>query len=154
MNINVSQGSEPLASKIIIILMCILYVLGPLHLEVNSVLHTITHALEKPNVVLVHEKTTENKKIHRSTKHEDESLKHEHEIIDLVQRILKGSDPAKQSRKRSKTAVKIDKHITLQTSILKDKNIIEDSSRKVFWKKLKIKLQNGYKSGFKEPPRA
>jgi len=45
MNNIVLQDLKSFAIKAIIILMSILYILGPIHIEVNKLLHSIVHAI-------------------------------------------------------------------------------------------------------------
>lgn len=141
-----------LSSKIIIVLMSLLYLLGPLHVEVNSLLHTITHTIEKPDTVLAHQKRTGIVNAHKSIKHKNATLKHDHKIIDLVDDILEGAEKDSESPEKQEISLKVDKHIRIQTNIAKDEEILICSQKSSLWKTIKNKIEKGYKNDPIKPP--
>lgn len=152
MNKKEPQGIKPFASKAIIILMGLLYILGPVHLEVGKVLHSVAHSLEIPDTMFMAHPAPKATKTHKSVHHKKRSAQHDHKVLDLVKDILEGSEKGSDAPEKQRTPVKIDKHIKLRTSPPLDMEIIIADKKKTNWKLIKNKLQKGYKIGLKEPP--
>ena len=149
MNMNVSKGSKLVTSKLIIILMSLLYVFSPMHEEVNELLHAIVHTLEMPETILTHSKKSDTKSIHKSIEHKSSIDVHDHEIIDFVDRILTGAK--NESPEFPIVPKKIDKHIVVKVDFEKNKTLLFKPKQR-FIEKEKIVCE-GHSSGFKEPPK-
>lgn len=152
MNIPISKGLKPFTIKAIIIVMSILYMLGPAHLEVNKLLHFIAHTIEMPDTILSHQKKSTAIKTHQNNHHKDAIVQHDHEIIELVQKILKGADNRSKSPDTNLTIDRIDKHITVKQKIDPEEKVIFFLESMRFNLEIENKLCNGYPSDFRDPP--
>jgi hypothetical protein len=152
MNITGSKGTTPFAIKGIIVMMSLLYVLGPIHLEMKRFLHTTVHTLEMPDTILSHQKKSEVANIHHNIEHKTVIAHHDHEVIDLVEKILKGADTRSESPDPLLTNHKIDKHISLRKSMSQGKDLFCLSEAMQSFPDIDNKLCKGYPNGFTEPP--
>lgn len=152
MNITESKGTTPFAIKGIIVMMSLLYVLGPIHLEMKRFLHTTVHTLEMPETILSHQKKSETVKIHDNIEHKNVITHHNHEVIDLVEKILKGTNTRSESPDPLLTYHKIDKHISLRKSLAQGKYLFCLSEAIQSFLVIDNKLCKGYPIGFTKPP--
>ena len=90
--------------KITAVVISLLYVLMPLHNEFKSVLHSMSHYLEMPDVVLSHNQN-ENLNYKSST-----NSFHGHKIIDLLDYLSDDTNNKEDSNKANLVDNKIDKH--------------------------------------------
>lgn len=114
MNTTESKGFKPYILKAIIVSMSLLYLLGPVHVEVNKLLHTIVHNLEMPNNLISHQNGINNSSkitIHKSEDHKNNTDYHDHKVISFLDKILEGSDQSSDSSDAYVITHKIDKHI-------------------------------------------
>ena len=91
--------------------MGICYLVNPLHQQINSVFHNVSHALEIPDYIMSHDSNYE----HESYGHTDYqigNLNHDHEIVDFIDSVFDASDEDGGSEDSMLTEIKIDKHIT------------------------------------------
>lgn len=153
MNISKSKGIKPFTIKAIIVIMSFLYVLGPAHLEIKKLMHTLVHTFEMPNTILSHKNSTNDVKIHQEKKHEKLIVNHNHVVIDLVGEILKTADNRNNTPETIQTTYKIDKH---------NRNFEDDSQNdliqisvenKTCFYQSKNKICKGYLKGLKKPPK-
>ncbi|WP_298500292.1 hypothetical protein [uncultured Algibacter sp.] len=119
----------------------------PIHKEVKSTLHNISHYIQKPSVVLSHNKY-ENKKINikKST-----FSNHDHKIIDLLDYFIGLDNKNNNSNKPSLVDVKIDKHYYSPKYNLV--RIIINESPFVF-NNYNEELKDGFNRKIKVPPKA
>ena len=124
--------------------MCLVYFISPLHNQIVSVLHSVSHHLSKPNFVLSHNHQFN----HEITYHPVSSvLDHDHKLIDLIDNILDSKSNSDDSNIPSIEDIIFDKHFCVSkynyTSNAFDENLInsnfylEKLSDKYF-KKIKI----------------
>lgn len=93
-------------------LMGICYILNPLGPQINDILHTISHGLNAPSVVIGHpQKTLSTDKIHSYHKHEKHQMSHEHGLVDFVQTLFEATQEQSQPSDSSIPENSIDKHI-------------------------------------------
>ena len=155
MNTTVSKGLKPFIFKVIIIMMSLLYVFGPVHNEVNELLHTIVHSLEMPDHILSHEDTATTIRrtdIHESTSHTIHDAPHDHEVISLLEKILKGSDQGNTDSDHTLIKYQLDKHINNYTYEQIDEIFMPLAVKHRFSEKEK-RICKGYLRGFLDPPK-
>lgn len=138
--------------------MSLLYLLGPVHVEVNKLLHTIAHGLEMPDYILSHKDIRANSSkvaTHESEDHKNNTEYHDHKVITLLNKILEGSDQSSDSSDAYLIAYKINKHIN------NDKYHPKDESLKVVFLEVRHcfsdtekRICKGYLQDFREPPQA
>lgn len=155
MKTNVSKGLKPLIAKVLIICMSTIYVFGPVHVEVNTLLHEIVHGLEMPDYLLSHKEASSHSsntiKIHESDTHKQITEHHDHEIIELVEKILEGVDQGKDSSDSQRVSHKIDKHIKLYEFEDLEAFVVSLEIRHSFSEKKK-RVCKGFLQGWREPP--
>ena len=153
MNISKSKGIKPFTIKAIIVIMSFLYILGPAHLEIKKFMHTIVHTFEMPNNLLSHQKRTADIQIHQQNEHKKEVIDHNHDIIDLVDKILKEVDKENTPKEGIVKSKKIDKHKrTYEKDAQKKSNLVSFKSKCCFYQS-KNKTCKGYLIGLKKPPK-
>ena len=113
MNKNAQKGLKPFVIKIAILVMSICYVFGPSHTEVNKLLHVITHQLEMPDNVISHSTVSNlDYEVHETHALNKSEEVHNHNLLQLLDSILKASG-SEQNHDNSKIlTLKIDKHLT------------------------------------------
>ena len=134
--------------------MSILYVFGPVHIEIHKLLHTISHGLEMPDFILGHQTTSgSHTNIHKSETHKNIAVYHDHKVITLVDKILEGSDQNNDNSDIQTIIFKIDKHITHYTDNPEESfTILSLETIQPFLEQNK-KVCKGYLQGFKKPPK-
>lgn len=143
-----AKGLKPLLIKRLALLMGICYLVNPLHQQINSVFHNVSHALEIPDYIMSHDSNYE----HESYGHTDYqigNLNHDHEIVDFIDSVFDASDEDGGSEDSMLTEIKIDKHIT--TYQFQFQNNFNIAIFQNFWLSQE-KLESGYLKRLKEPP--
>lgn len=155
MKTTVSKGLKPFVFHLIIVAMSVLYVFGPVHVEVNKLLHSISHGLEMPDYILDHQNTSgSHTNIHKSETHENIAVYHDHKVITLLDKILEGADQNSDDSDIQTIIFKIDKHITHYTGNPEEaSNILALEVTQPFLEQKK-KVCKGYLQGFRKPPKA
>jgi hypothetical protein len=153
MDIIISKRLKSFTTKAIIVVMSFLYTLGPAHTEVNTFLHTIVHALEKPDVMLSHSKSIKKSNHAHNKGYSYVKLQHDHKIIELVNSILEGTTN-QENRSPEKEAVvyKIDKHTKLIESLTYKKQETFYLETKAIFTKIDDDLCRGFCENIKKPP--
>ncbi len=156
MKINVSKGLKPFIIKTIIICMSVIYVFGPVHVEVNKFLHTITHGLEMPDYMISHKDISNDDfnilEIHESDEHKSVVTHHDHEFIELVEKILEGADQGNDSSDSKVISHKIDKHINLYEYDDSDEIIVWSLDIRHQFSEKEKRICKGFLQGLREPP--
>lgn len=132
--------------------MSILYVLGPLHVQVNKLLHTIVHALEMPDNILSHKDSSSTLNVHKSNTHKSAIVQHNHNVIDLVATILKGTNSENESHNKPIKLNKVDKHIKIRNSFDNENRLKFSLETSSYFIEKESKLCKGYPTDFKKPP--
>jgi hypothetical protein len=158
MNTTASKGFKPYIHKAIIVSMSLLYIFGPVHVAVNSLLHTIAHGLEMPDDIRSHQDVINHSSkvaTHRSEDHKNSTEHHDHKVISFLDKILEGSDQSSDSSDAYVVTHKIDKHIhnndyypkneALKVAPLEIRHCFSDTENSVC---------KGYLRGFRKPPQA
>lgn len=155
MNADASKGWKPFIVKVAIIIMSLLYVLGPVHREVKHLLHSITHVLEMPDQVLSHKDETTailGINAHKSKYHIKKDSSHHHKLITFIEEILKSSGQSKSES--SPIKVKVDKHIqNYNSEAIDNTTTLSHNTRNIFYEKEK-RICKGYLNGTLDPPKA
>ncbi len=136
--------------------MSTIYVFGPVHVEVNTLLHEIVHGLEMPDYMLSHKETSNHHsntiKIHESDEHKNITERHDHEIIEIVEKILEGVDQGKDSSDSQIVSHKIDKHIRLYEFETSEEALVLSLEIKQSFSEKKKRICKGFLQGWREPP--
>jgi len=95
MKTTASKGIKPFILNFIIVTMSLLYVFAPVHVEINKLLHTISHSLEMPDYILTHQDASDIHtpiRTHESETHKNIIAHHDHKVIVLLDNILEGAN--------------------------------------------------------------
>ena len=93
--------------------MGICYLANPLHEQIGSVFHEISHLLEPPNSIIAHSSLADHENAaHPYHEHEELQSNHDHSIIETLNSIFGASDDTESSNEPLVTKIKFDKHIT------------------------------------------
>jgi len=151
MNKSAQQGCKPIVLKIAIVAMSLCYVFGPLHQELNSFLHAVTHQLEMPQDILQHDnsRSSDFQKQAYTTHISDSG--HDHKFLQLLDSLLKASDSEKNQEDSIRASVKTLKYI--KPNIFKNHKttILPFLAKHIFLFK-KQKIKKGFQTGIIEPP--
>ncbi len=147
----VHKWVKPMFIKQIAMLMCICYLLNPMYHQVNNLLHTISHGLEIPDVVLSHQARASDAHNYSHGYHEHgiSEVQHKHSFIDFVNAIFEALNTEDQSSDTSIKDKKIDKHIATQQYHLH--KLITINVDVVFWEFVR-KSHVGYQYTTDRPP--
>ena len=134
--------------------MSVLYVFGPVHIEVNKLLHTISHGLEMSDFILDHQNTSGiHTNTHKSETHKNIVVYHDHKVITLLDKILEGADQNNDNSDIQTIIFKIDKHITHYTSNPEESFTISSLEKIQPFLEQKKKVCKGYLQGLSPPPK-
>tara|TARA_R110001632_G_scaffold230726_3_gene368474 strand:+ start:959 stop:1432 length:474 start_codon:yes stop_codon:yes gene_type:complete len=111
------KGLKPYIVRYLGILMGICYILNPLHQQINTVFHKISHGLDMPNFVIPHANQSSYNKEHGSHHHLTEKGLHDHVFLDLVNSLFKTSNEENNSPDSFMFTIKMDKHLLSQWNI-------------------------------------
>ncbi|WP_299767300.1 hypothetical protein [uncultured Dokdonia sp.] len=157
MKTTASKGIKPFILNLIIVTMSLLYVFAPVHVEVNKLLHAVSHSLEMPDYILTHQDTSGIHtpiSTHESETHKNIIAHHDHKVIALLDNILEGANQNSDSSDAQTSTLKIDKHINNYTHNAKEPfeiTFLETIQR--FPEEIK-RVCKGYLQGFRKPPKA
>lgn len=99
--------------KVVAIIISVIYLVLPIHNEVKSLLHSISHSLEMPNVVMSH-----NYQKHQVIDYEkSERTAHKHKLIDLLDYVFGADSSEKDSNKPYNLEHKVDKHFSSSNEV-------------------------------------
>ncbi len=129
--------------KFIAIVISILYIFMPIHKEVKSMLHTMSHYLQMPNTVLSH-----NLDDNLDYKYSKSTISnHEHVLIDILDFFSDDNSQNTDSNKPGLVDISIDKHFRapkfkvirfVRTESLHVIGYREKNIKKGFYRKIKI----------------
>lgn len=105
------KGLKPYIIKYLAILMGIFYLLNPLHQQINTVFHKISHGLDMPNFVVQHQTASANHQMHVNHQHITEKSLHEHVFLDFMNSFFYTSNEENRSRDLFLPTIKVDKHL-------------------------------------------
>ncbi|GAA4882256.1 hypothetical protein GCM10023311_00410 [Flaviramulus aquimarinus] len=92
--------------KFVAIVISVIYMLMPIHKEVKSVLHSMSHYLQMPDMVLSH---NQDQNLNYKTQTSNITF-HQHKLIDLLDAFIGNKTNNEDSNKAHIFNIKIDKH--------------------------------------------
>lgn len=119
MNKNLYKGLKPFILKYVALVMGICYLANPVHRQISSVFHEISHVLESPETILSHPQQADHH--HDTLKNGEHSLattEHQHVLLDMMDSIFDASDEQHPEDDTALILIKCDKHIGSQHSFL------------------------------------
>jgi len=153
MNKSARKGCKPYVLKIAIVAMSLWYVFGPLHHELSSWVHALTHQLGTPEATMVHDHVAlsdyQEHAHHLSASKSD----HNHKFLEFLDRILKASDLGENQEDSTPVSFKIHKHIKTNNFNKHLTAILPELTTHLFLFK-KQKIKKGFKKGIIEPPQS
>jgi len=144
------KGLEPFIIQFIAMLICGLYVLSPLHKELTSATYMLVHIFEAPKTVLSHQSVTDESHILESVEQQDQVKNHNHELVDFVSDLFKKSNTDDKDDSSIPKRIKLDKHISYNSFLLKRVINIKVKRNKFYSRKQKI--TKGFLNPIKAPP--
>ncbi|GGD05340.1 hypothetical protein [Hyunsoonleella pacifica] len=115
MNRKIQKGFKPFVFKITIVIMIMCYIFGPLHNEISNVLHVLSHQIEMSATFTSH---ADNSRFnHQITHHTLQFEAHQHEILELFNKIIEASNLATDNENPLLVKQKIDKHIRTKKEV-------------------------------------
>lgn len=141
--------------KSLAILICIIYIVMPINMEIRSVLHTISHSLKGPSYVFQHNEIDNHKFVNQAKfdiKSGSHEHNHEHKILDFLNSVFESASDKGDSQKGESTNLdfKINKHIKSKkyTLIFAKINYVETPS---YWMQNQFEMK-GYFNKLYRPP--
>ncbi len=115
MNSITQKGLKPIIFRVLVIVMSLLYALGPSHKEINKLLHIIAHQLEMPENVITHSSNLfESTTLHHISYNEKREA-HNHSFLNFLDKILEGTNSSNSKKNTDVEFRKIDKHVRVFT---------------------------------------
>lgn len=132
-------------------LMGICYVANPMHQQISSVFHEITHFLEAPQSLLSHHShnTGHDHDDHEPGEHNVATADHQHTLLDLIDSIFDASDTQHPEDDTAISLTKWDKHLGSECIILPKTNPPTTSQYSISMEK---KVRKGHSAHPEEPP--
>lgn len=150
------KGLKPFAIKSMALLMGICYLANPLHEQIRTVFHGISHLVDAPGTILdhppfsnPHEHGLQEHGLHQSGEHRLASKDHEHTVLDLIDSLFDTSDKQDPENDTLLPILKWDKHITSSTYTLPHIHPIATSQKHLA---MEQKVRKGYAALPDEPP--
>ncbi|MBU2945679.1 hypothetical protein [Zobellia uliginosa] len=141
---------KPGLIKYLALIIAVCYIFNPLHQQLNTLFHEVSHVLEMPDTVVGHSSIFEKNKVHTAHEHLSLNTAHEHKFIKIIDAIFNNSDTDNSSQDKVLTDFKFDKHLT--TTYANVSFVVYDVLSQNF-KSVKNSLILGYISILEEPPR-
>ena len=116
------EGLKPFLIKYLATFIGLCYLANPLHHQISTVFHEVSHIMEVPDNLISHTTVSDHEKEahHYHYEHTHSDDKHEHELINLLDDIFDNSNDDSSSGESFLTYVKYDKHITADEYLLKN----------------------------------
>ena len=113
-------GLKPFVIRSMALIMAICYLVAPLHKQVASVFHEISHLLEAPEAIAGHPPVQNATHVHshRDAHHILVSEDHEHGILQFMASFFDASDEHNTKDDPVRPSQKVDKHLASQERIL------------------------------------
>ncbi|MDO6518256.1 hypothetical protein [Zobellia uliginosa] len=138
--------SELVKYAALIIALC--YIINPLHQQIQTVLHEVSHILTIPDNVISHASVTE--KHHRAHQHSGQGTPHQHELIDVFSALFHASHEEGHPDEELHTDFKFDKHLGTDSD---DYDIIVFTAPRIACFYFDSFLESSYYNAIEEPPR-
>ena len=127
------------------------YILGPAHIQLTNILHSVSHNLKAPSYVIQHDKEDFiNDQAHSSL---HDKLDHRHEIIDFIDVIFNAASNGGDNHQGESSIfeIKINKHIRSEKYMFPLKNTEYQISH-LFWETFRYS-HGGFLEQLLRPPR-
>ncbi|MFK5972001.1 MAG: hypothetical protein QM485_01855 [Flavobacteriaceae bacterium] len=155
MRLQYKNGLKPFVLKSTALFLAIAYTLGPVHYKIRDILHTISHSLEAPPLILSHNvehyaKHSVNTDLENELDHHNTGEAHSHHLLNTLSLFLGRTDAQEHQRTTLEVEFKVDKHIV--SNRFKLQQITNNKILTVLWVRLKVSLK-GYSSKPYKPPK-
>ncbi|BAO74612.1 hypothetical protein [Winogradskyella sp. PG-2] len=129
MQSNKSNSIKHFIFKVLAVSITLCYVLGPAHMQLNIILHTISHNFKAPSFVLQHNEVQNYEFANQVNIDEMSSsytLNHQHGFLDFLNTVFDGVSNKDNNQKSESTnlELKINKHIDNNKYVLRFNKII------------------------------
>ncbi len=151
MNRNAQKGLKPFVLKATIVVMVMCYIFGPLHKEINNVLHVVYHQIELPNSTVISDSNSLKFNDDGETHHYMQNKKHHHNFLEFFNKIIEASNSDNNSENSTIVKLKIDKHIRTKKKV-KVLEFYSYKSKHISSRMIKCTL-NGYSFKVFQPPK-
>lgn len=147
----ITKGLKTLSLKWVALLIGVCYLTNPLHQQINTVLHTLSHSLEIPDYIISHDSVVGLEYTnHGHNEHVIDKTQHDHAVLDFINIVFKTSKEKDGSDETLLSETKLDKHIcTYQFQLM---NCVEIKIPQSFFS-TKNKSLKGYFKNPEEPPK-
>jgi len=151
MSENSPKGLKPFAIKFMALCMGICYLANPMHEQIRTAFHEISHLLEAPKTPLSHHShgTGHDYDDHEGGEHTMVTADHQHTLLDLMDSIFDASDEQNPEDDTVLLLIKCDKHISSQY-VIQPKIVPLTTSQNT--KAVEQKVKIGYLAHPEEPP--
>ncbi|MDT7827319.1 hypothetical protein RQM65_01410 [Pricia sp. S334] len=146
------KGSKPFLLKYMALLIGICYLANPMHRQISSVFHEISHVLESPETFLSHPHAADHDHgIHGDNEHRSVTTDHRHHLLDLIDSVFRASDEQHPGDDTALILIKWDNHIGSQRVILLKIVPLATSQNSIV---IEQKVKTGYFTPPEEPPQS
>ncbi|MEP3835998.1 MAG: hypothetical protein ABJM36_00020 [Algibacter sp.] len=135
--------------KIAVIAISLCYVFGPSHHVVSQLLHSLSHGIESSRLFLTH--SSHHHHNHHTHTETEKTEVHSHEIIEVIDKVLEGSNSENDSKKSEIVNFKLDKHLEVNTNFRIQNLDWSLKAQSVFIFKVQ-NVHKGYINSLIEPP--
>lgn len=124
------------------------YMLMPIHKEIKSVLHSISHSIEMSGF-MQHHNHSQNGHLKNAIS-ELNIPEHDHKIISLLDYLIDAEDHRKESKKSNTKNLEIDKHFHLSKYLAIQRVLVKNALVNDNYKE---NIEDGFYSKIKIPPK-
>ena len=100
--------------RLVAVILCVLYLGGPLKDPIGYGMHQIVHSLEQPVAVMGHEVSQG----HSSWEHQTADAEHKHALVDAITTFFEALDQHDQQHEIPPSMTFLDKHFPLDTKVI------------------------------------
>ncbi len=138
-------------SRILALLIAMLYLLQPLHEPIKLVVHSFSHFMQKPVQIISHNEFFNSGTVahHDSHSHQYHQVIHDHRLIDFLDALFSGEDKETNDDQTVVEILKIDKHNIVNSAVL-DSSLIAPVA--TISKALHEETNSGYLQELLRPP--
>lgn len=143
---------RPILIKGMAVLMGVCYLVAPLHQQIGTVLHSVSHFFEMPGHVMSHDSflAHDSFKEHPHIAHEKRANDHDHGVLDFLDSIFEASNDEDDSQDGLTPQIKIDKHFVVTKHLVEKPFVLNRSN---LFNEIVCKYSDGYSSELYNPPR-
>ncbi|MDO6807544.1 hypothetical protein Q4603_02940 [Zobellia galactanivorans] len=134
--------------KYMALIIALCYIINPLHQQIQTVLHEVSHILTIPDNLISHASVTE--KHHRAHQHSGQETLHQHEFIDVFSALFDASDEEGHHDEELHADFKFDKHLVKDSD---DYDSIVFTEPRTTYFCFDNFLESSYYNAIEEPPK-